>query len=140
MPIRIKTIDSLKKKYIANTATAGGSYEEGVRNPRRSQSQQAVAAKATFAAAVQEAIDDDRYAKGVQEAGDAKWSKGALEKGKGRYASGAAQGADEWATNTKPIIDAISAVDLPPRGVKGSEENFNRARMVAQAAMDAAKR
>lgn len=138
--IRIKPIENLKRKYAQNAGGASASYEEGVNFPRRSQSEAAVAAADTYAQAVQEAIGEGRFAAGVREAGDEKWKRNALAKGKGRYPQGVQAGQDDWAKNTAPILAAIAALDLPPRGVKGSETNFNRVRQVAQAAQAAARR
>jgi hypothetical protein len=139
MAIRIKPIETLKAKYARNAGGATGSYEEGVNFPRRSQSEAAIAATGTYEQAVQEAITDGRFQRGVAAAGDAKWKQGAVSKGKARYAGGVAAGVDEWARNTAPILAAIAAVDLGPRGVKGSEENFARSRKVAVAAAAAAR-
>lgn len=139
MATRIKSIDSLKKKYETNAAGATGSFVEGVQNPRRSQSEAAIAAKDTYAQAVQEAIADDRFAAGVAEAGDGKWKQGATTLGKDRYAGGVRAGADDWAKGAKPVIDAMAAVDLPPKGVKGDPANLERVRLMNEAARAAAR-
>ena len=137
--IRVKSIDSLKKKYEANASSATGAFVEGVNNPRRSQAESAIAAKDTYAQAVQEAIADDRFAKGVEEAGDAAWKEGATTLGKDRYAGGVRAGSDDWAKGTKPVIDAMAAVDLPPKGVKGDPANLERVRLMNEAARSASR-
>ena len=140
MPIRIKDISTLKDKYTTNGASASAqkAYGDGVAAPRRPQAASALAAATLYEAATQEAIADKRYEKGVAKAGEAKWQENASKKGKARLASGVQGGADDWATNTKPILDAMIIVNLPPRGVKGS--NAARVQAVNEAAMAAAKR
>jgi len=140
MAIRIKPVDQLKKKYATNGAAAQGEYAAGVATPRRPQAESAIAAKDTYAAAVTEAIGEDRFAKGVAAAGEDKWKRNAAGKGKDRFPGGVRAAEDDWAKGTAPILAAQASLDAGPRGVKMSEQNFARQRAYAQAASEAAKK
>ncbi len=140
MPIRIKPIEVLKKKFGTKAGAAGGDYKDGVENPRRDQKAAALAANDTFKAAVTEAIAEDRFAKGVESTPANKWRDNAVKVGAPRYPQGIANSVDAWGTGVAPILAALSAVEAGPRGVKGSEQNFQRQRTYANAAAAAAKK
>lgn len=139
MAIRIKPIESLKEKFGTRAAAAGKDYVDGVNNPRRDQAEAAIAAKDSFAQGVQQAIADDRFAKGVAAAGNEKWKRKASTVGATRFPEGARAAKDDWAKGAKPILDAIASVDLPPRGPRGTPGNIQRVVAVAEAARKAAR-
>lgn len=139
MPIRIKPAAQLKEKYSANAGAAVSSYKEGVSNPRRAWEEATRAAEGNYEAAVQEAIAEKRFGSRITPQASAKQKANAVALGATRYPQGVSQAKDEWAANTQPILDAMAAVPDIPRGVKGSEQNFQRQRAYANAAMEAAK-
>ncbi len=140
MPIRIKPIETLKTKYKNKTAAAGPDYTAGVTNPRRDQKASTIAANDTFKAAITEAVADDRFLKGVEATPDRKWAENAVKIGAPRYPVGTANAVDAWGTGVAPILSALASVPDLPRGVKGSEQNFQRQRAYANAAAAAAKK
>src|SRR5574341_2468240 len=131
MPIRIKPAAQTKEKYKTRGQGAVPAYKEGVANPRKDQEQATLAANDTYVAAMNESLSEGRFEKGVAGSG-AKGKANAASKGGDRLAGGIAAGADEWAKNTQPILDAMAAVPDLPRGVKGSEQNFQRQRAFAR--------
>jgi hypothetical protein len=137
MAIRIKPVETLKEKYANRASAAGADYKAGIDNPRRDQAAAAVAAKDSYASGVQQAIADDRFARGVTEAGTEKWKRKAGGVGAQRYPQGASAAKDDWARGSKPILDAIGSVDLPPRGPRGTPQNIQRVVAVAEAARKA---
>ena len=137
MAINIKPVERLKEKYAARSSAAGGDYKAGVENPRRSQSEAALAAVDSYNAGVQQSITAGSFAKGITKAGDEKWKRKASTVGANRYPQGAAAAKDDWATGVKPILDAIASVTLPPRGPRGTPGNIQRVVAVAEAARKA---
>lgn len=113
-------------KWVSRTQQAVPEYEDGVRNPRRDWQQATEAAAPVQAAAVQAAIRDGRYQKGVRKAGSGKWQSNTLAKGAQRFAQGVQAGESEYEKGVAPYLDVIEKTQLPPRGPKGDPNNINR--------------
>lgn len=126
------------EKWARRAGVAQQDYTAGVSNPRRSWSQAATSAAATWAAGVQTAIAGGRFAKGVQKAGDSAWSEGAKGKGVNRFAEGVAGAQDKYSAGIAPYLAVITSTTLPARGPKGSAVNFQRSQVMG-AALHAAK-
>jgi hypothetical protein len=140
MPIRIKPIATLEAKYKAKATAASGDYKDGVANPRRDQKAATIAATDTYTAAMTESLAEGRFAKGVEATPPEKWKNNAINVGAGRYPQGVTNAVDAWGKGVAPILAALAAVPDMPRGVKGSEQNFQRQRAYANAAAAAAKK
>ena len=133
MPIRIRPVEQIVKKYVARAAAAGGDYAEGVAAPSRDQAEAAIAAAGAYAAGVQEALADDRFVKGVRAAGSGKWAAKARTVGAQRYPGGITAGQGDFRSGVGPFLETISGLELPPRFPRGSPQNMARVQVVAQA-------
>ncbi len=131
MAIQIKDPNTIATKWAARAGAAGAEYALGVQNPRASQSGSAIAAKNVWAESVAQAAQQDSYAKGLQKSGDAKWQAGVAAKGASRYAPGVTAGKGNYVNGIAPVIQALSAINLPPRNVKGN--NMGRVQAVVDA-------
>ena len=121
------------QKFVERAGAASGDYVSGAQSTSKDQSAAAIAGKANWAAGIQAAITGDRYAKGLSASGKSGWLKGVTEKGANRFAEGVASGAAKYATNSGKYDSARGAANSLPRGPKGSEQNFTRAKTVGQA-------
>jgi len=130
---KVGSLASVSSKWNRRASSAGPELEEGLRNPRTPWAQAANAAKASWAAGAQAAIQRDAFAKGVNAAGDARWQQKSLEKGPSRFAQGVAVSQPDFEKAWAPYRDAIERVDLPPRGPRGSEQNFARVAPIGKA-------
>jgi hypothetical protein len=137
MAIRIKPIEKLADKYATRGSAAGADYAEGIAYPKRDQAEAAAAAEPAYEAGVTEAIGRKAFGAGVRAAGSAKWARKSLDVGKARFPGGVTAAKADWAKGAAPILSAISAVELAPRGPKGSEQNVTRFRQVIEAARKA---
>jgi hypothetical protein len=133
MAIAIKDAGALATKYSTRAAAAAPDYKAGVMNPKRSQSQSAIAAKDTWAQAVQQAATNGSYAKGLNKSGDAKWQQNASTVGVTRYPQGVQNAGAAWANGVTPYLQVLSGLTLPPRGVRGSPQNIQRVQAVNDA-------
>jgi len=129
----VKPLDRISKKWTDVSQRSQGSYEEGVKNPRRSWSEATAAAEASYEQGVSQAIQQKRFGKGVKAAGDSAWSKGAIEKGPGRWAEGVRVGQSNYEKGFAPFRQVIENTTLPPRGPKGDPKNIDRVRAMAGA-------
>lgn len=129
----MKTASQSSQKFVERAGAATQDYVAGAQSTSKDQAAAAIAGAGNYAAGVQAAITAKRYEKGLQESGKAGWLKGVTEKGAERFASGVASGASKYATNSGKYDGARGAAAALPRGPKGSEANYNRAKAVGQA-------
>lgn len=129
----MKTASQSSSKYVERAGAASGDYVSGAQGTSKDQSAAAIAAAPNYVAGIQAAITRGAYAKGLQASGKAGWLKGVTEKGANRFAEGVASGASKYATNSGKYDGARGAANSLPRGPKGSEQNFARAKAVGQA-------
>lgn len=131
--MEIKSLDRIGTKWSEVASRSSDEYKTGVENPRRSWSQAAQNAEGNFEEGIQNAIARKAYGKGVSEAGDAKWKKRAVELGPSRYSAGVRVAKPEYQSGFSRYHSRLSALTLPPRGPKGSPENIDRVRIIAEA-------
>lgn len=124
-------------KWANRSSAASGEYASGVQSPKRPWAASAAAAKDVHAQAIQEAIAEGRYEKGINKAGDAAWSQGVQNKGRTRYQQGVTVAQTKYQTGFAPYAAALGGVTLSPRGPKG--QNYNRVQEVGEALRQAKK-
>lgn len=129
----MKTAQQSSTKFVERAGAASQDYVTGAESSNKDQSAAAIAAAPNYAAGVQAAITRGAYQKGLQQSGKAGWLNGVRTKGQNRFAEGVAAGAVKYATNSGKYDSARSAADSLPRGPKGSEANYARAKAVGQA-------
>lgn len=129
----IKDISQSAEKWVRRASQAGPDFEAGIRNPRRAWAEATIEAAPNFKAGVQAAANAGLFEKGVRKAGNAKWQENAIAKGPGRFAEGVGLARDAWQAGFGPFQSAIAALNLPPRGPKGSPANLQRVAAVANA-------
>lgn len=131
--VPVPDVGRVAAKWARRAGGAGQDYADGVNTTPRSWQANATAAKASWSAGVQEAIAKDRFSKGVTSAGDAKWKSKTVEKGPARFSQGVSIAEPDYSSQVAPYLQAIGAVDLPPRGATGSEGNFLRVAAIGKA-------
>jgi hypothetical protein len=132
MPIKLRPLDQTKDKWSRRATAAGPDYQAGLASPKQPWSQAAIAAKGAWQAGVTDAAGRDAYAKGVAKAGDAKWLKKATELGVRRYPEGVSAAVEDYKAGFAPYYEALSKIDLPPRGARGDPKNIERVRVIMQ--------
>jgi len=126
-----KPLDKIAAKWTRVCQTAGESYSDGVRNPRRDWSDATTKAANSYAAGVQAAVSSGRFAKGVTAAGTAKWQANSLAKGPARWSEGVRLGQDAYERGFAPFRQIIEGINLPARGPVGSPGNIERVKIIA---------
>lgn len=120
-------------KWQRRSSVAGQDYANGVRNPKVPWDTASKAGAANYKTAVVQAANEGRFEKGVSRVGNDKWQKGATEKGPGRFIEGVNIGAPNFQSRIEQVISTIESVQLPPRGPKGSPQNYNRVLPIGEA-------
>lgn len=131
----IKPLNRIADKWSENAGSsqAGSAYRDGVQNPRRSWEDSTVAADEARKAGLIAADERDAFVEGVREAGNAKWQRRASSLGPARFRQGVREAKDDFQSGFSRYHSVIAGVTLPPRGPKGSPENIDRVRAIAEA-------
>lgn len=129
----IKSTAAIASKWARVTPQRSEDYRQGVMNPRVSWSSATAAASDRYKAGIQEAIQQDRFAKGVKAAGDTRWQERAVNIGPQRFSEGVATSESRYEAGFAPYADVIAATTLPPRFAKGDPRNLDRVRVMSQA-------
>lgn len=129
----IKPLNKIADKWEDNASTAGPAYKDGVQNPRRSWESSAIAADQARRDGLAAADARDAFVTGVREAGDEKWKRNSVTLGPSRYRQGVQNAKGEYSKGFARYHSVIAGVTLPPRGPKGSPENIDRVRVIAEA-------
>lgn len=129
----MKSASQSASKFVERAGAASGDYVSGAQSTSKDQAAAAIAGANNWKAGLTAAMTAGRYEKGLQTSGKAGWLKGITEKGANRFAEGVASGASKYATNSGKYDGARGAASSLPRGPKGSEQNFARAKAVGQA-------
>lgn len=133
MPIATKPADQVVSKYTNRASVAQPEYQAGIQGAGNSYETNAVAANASYVAAVNAAAAAGRYAAGVRDKGARKWSVNSLSKGPGRFVEGVRLGAGEYSTQVAKVLATIQGVTIPPRGPTGSAGNYQRTQPIGEA-------
>ena len=131
--VAIRSLDFISKKWKDVTPGRAAQYKLGVQSPRRSWSEAAQASDEARKAGLAAADARNAFQEGVAKAGDAKWKRRAETLGSQRFGPGVQAGQAEYQSGFSPYHSVIQAVQLPPRGAKGSPGNYDRSRMIGEA-------
>jgi hypothetical protein len=129
----VKSNAAVGEKWARRAGSAGDEYSAGISGAGQRWASAAAAAENTWKTAVSEAAGRNAYGKGVAAAGPTKFEKNAREKGPMRFAQGVQGAQQDYQTGVGPYLDAIRAVDLPPRGPVGSQANYARVSAIGTA-------
>jgi hypothetical protein len=133
-----KPASQVVEKWQRRAAVASPEYLAGIRNPRTSWADAAGKANENYKQAVTQAANQNRFQSGVQKAGDGKWQSGAEKKGPSRFIEGVQVSGPEFSQKIGEVLQTISSVTLPPRGPKGSPQNYQRIMPIGEALRRAA--
>lgn len=129
----IKSTSSIAQKWARVTPQRSQDYADGVQSPKRDWKAAAAAANDTYKAAVTKAANENRFAKGVNEAGTEKWQSRTLAKGPQRFVEGVQVAQGDYESGFAPYADVIRNTSLPPRFPKGDPRNLDRVAVLAKA-------
>ena len=129
----IKSMDRISAKWIERASVASEDYKLGVMSPRRPWEESTKAAEGNYEDGIQAAISRKAFGKGVGAAGNAKWQRKAADVGAGRFGPGIRAAKPEYEKGFSPYRAVIEGTALPPKGVKGSPENYERVRAIGTA-------
>lgn len=133
MAIKVKDAAAAAQKFVTRAQAAAPDYANGVANAGGSWAQNTKAAADSYAAGVQQAISNNRFANGVNQNAQNKYQTRASGVGAQRFGPGVAASKDSWASGVQPYLTTIANITLPPRQPKGSPANYARVQAVGDA-------
>lgn len=129
----IKSLERIKSNFKQGTSSAAPRYKDGVMNPRRPWKEATLAASELQKQAMTDSLARDDVRKGVERTAGEKQKTRAEILGPARYTQGTAAAVDEYGSGFAPYREAIQSTELPPRGPKGSPENYQRVQAIGEA-------
>lgn len=120
-------------KWVRRATGAAMDYVQGVVRTPKSQSALARAARGLWVQQITNPATHDRWANGLARSGDEGWRAGVQEKGQQRFGPGVTASEGKFGSRMTGILQAISGVEIPVRGLPASESNFQRSRLIGVA-------
>lgn len=133
MAIAVKTAAQAAEKWSTQTPARSAYFEDGVRTTPKKWDDRTAGSESAYEQGVQQAISGKRFGKGVRRVGDTKWRERTLAVGVSRWGPGVGAARGIYESNVGPFLATIAGVTLPPKGARGSAENYNRVKAVGDA-------
>lgn len=130
--MRIKALADIVDKYVRRASAATQDFIRGLQTPRRPWQEATLEAAGAYASGVQEAINNRLFEKGVQKTSNADWVERTRTIGAPRYAPGVTASQNRYTRGFAPYHAALQGLTLPPRGPRGSEQNYERVRKIGE--------
>jgi hypothetical protein len=135
----IRSIDEISAKWGTVTPQRAPDYQHGIEAPLTDWKQATLAAAGAQAAGVQAALAEKRFEKAVNKSSTEAWKQGALTKGVSRWGQGVQLAQGKFGTAFAPFVNAIKALNLPPRFARRDPRNLDRVKSVVDAMINTAK-
>lgn len=127
-----KDIGAIATKFSTRAQAAAGDYKTGVQNAGGTWEQNTAAAETNYETGVQQSIASKKFSKGVSGKGG-KYQANAVALGSNRYGPGVANAQSAYQAGMTGVLQVLQGVQLPPKGVRGSQQNMARSNAVATA-------
>lgn len=122
---------AMTEKYLRNTAAATGDYVRGVQNPKRDPKQAALAANGKWKDKTAKAIQEDRFARGIQSYDAGAAIQAATSDGGAAYAAGIQKRAAKVGAAFQKLAPALSAVSQSVQQMPQDNDAQREQRMLA---------
>lgn len=132
MAIRVPSAGDVATKWASVTPGRAADYTKGVQSSGPAWQSGVDSAGPTYGAAVQQAIADGRWTRGVSGKGGF-YSAQAANIGAPRWSTGVLAARDRYGASMGGVLSTIAGVQLPARQPAGSPANMERSRIVGEA-------
>lgn len=115
------------KKFVTRAKAARQDYQDGVAGAGPRWQAGAAASGDAWKDGTQQAINEDRFTRGVNKSGtQAKYQNNATKLGPDRFATGVDNAGPAYTAGVSPFIQAMSGFEYGPKGARGSSTNRDR--------------
>lgn len=125
-----KDTATVVNKWQTRASAASGDYKTGVQSAGGTWETNAGAAEQNWEQGTQDAVARKAFSKGVVGKGG-KFQANAANLGASRYPQGVQNAQGAYQAGIQPVLDALKAINLPPKGPRRSPQNQQRAAVVA---------
>jgi hypothetical protein len=131
----IRSPETATRNWVSRAGSASGFYKTQVQAASWKAAAASDNAEKNYATAVQAAVTNKSRQAGVSGSSDEAWKAGVSTVGETRYSAGVSASSPRMSAAMGKLIPAIQAIRdaLPPRGVRGSQTNFDRAQILGKA-------
>jgi hypothetical protein len=132
----IPDASSVAKKWADRAGTSGA--ELVAKAKQSTWKTEAAAGEANYKRAMSDVISKELRKKGIEKSSDTAWQNG-IEQNMDRYETGVKNSEGKMQAGMTTVLNDIKAgmAALPPKGPKGSSENYKRSEMMGKALHDA---
>jgi hypothetical protein len=131
----VKPVDKIADKWATVTPGRTTYYEAGVKAPLKNWEDNTIAQAAAYKSAVTSPNIDKMFTGGVKKAGFAKWQRKATEVGVSRFGPGVQAAKPDYQTNFAPYTETLASIEVPARGPRGADVNFDKVKKIGQELM-----
>jgi len=131
--MKTKALADVVKKFGDVTPGRSAYYEQAASVAGPEWAANTAAAAPTYKAAVGDPTIDKRYAGGVKKAGADKFNRKVKDVGVARFGPGVTASLPDYQNGMAPMLETLSATNLPARAPRGSDSNLERVRTIAKA-------
>jgi len=132
-PVTVKPVGKVAEKWARRVAGASQDYSDGASAAGSRWATGAAGGAANFKQGVTQAAASGRFEKGIARAGQEKYTRGIVSKGSVRYGPGAAAAEGDFHKAIGPVLEVIGRTDLPMKGPRGAESNYQRGAAIGKA-------
>jgi hypothetical protein len=131
--VKFRDLGVAAQKLAQNGQAAAGRYVTAATAAAQTWQDHASGSEANWEAGIQAAITNKRFQAGVMKVGAAKYSGKIQLVGQNRFSDGISKAGPNWTKGFGAIAQQVAGVDLGPRGIRGSQQNKQRAANMSDA-------
>jgi len=131
--MRVMTMSEITDKWNRRAGAATQDYAQGVKTPRNAWQESTLSAVAAYEQGIADSIANNLFVKGVQKSSNAEHLNRCLTLGVQRYGPGVRESQARYTRGFTPYHAALTSLELPPRGPRGSSQNYDRVRKIGEA-------
>lgn len=131
--LTIASASDIAKKWVDVTPGRQAYYEAGVKEAGPAWEAGALGAGNNYKAAMSAPDLASRFIGGIKKAGGNKYQRKASTLGKDRFTTGVQAAEDDFNTGFSPHHDVLASLEVPDRGPRGSDANYNIGKVIGNA-------
>jgi hypothetical protein len=131
--VAFKDLAGTATKFAQRGSNASGEYTKNAAAAAGDWHANTAASNDNWKTGTQDAMTRDAFAKGVAAAGPQAYASQVAAVGGTRFADGISKAGPKWQAGFGKVATLVAGKDLGPRGIKGSQQNKQRAANMSDA-------
>jgi len=135
--VETKPVDKVVNKWRDRASIASTEYAENAIENASKWLRNLKENKKNWKDAMQEVLSKNLWEQAIDKLTEQDYVNGIKEKGANRYSDGINKSVDKYQERMTKVLQFMQGIKLPPRGPKGSDQNFERVKVLGKALHDA---